>query len=59
MDIKTAIEILDQERNKYGMSMLDLCIVLQHEAEQGELDNRTAAAFRVFMHDMRRMFAPA
>ena len=59
MDIKTAIKIIDDKRAVYGMSLLDMAIVLKEMLDNDELDNREAAAIRVFMREGRSLFAPA
>jgi len=59
MDIKQAIEILNDKRAVYGMSLLDMAIVIKEMLDNGELDNREAAAIRVFMREGRKLFAPA
>ena len=59
MDIKTAIQIINDKRAVYGMSLLDMVIVLKEMLDNDELDNREAAAIRVFMREGRALFAPA
>ena len=59
MDIKTAIQIINDKRAVYGMSLLDMAIVLKEMLDNDELDNREAAAIRVFMREGRFLFAPA
>jgi hypothetical protein len=59
MDIKTAIQIINDKRAVYGMSLLDMAIVLKEMLDNDELDNREAAAIRVFMREGRALFAPA
>jgi hypothetical protein len=58
MDIKTAIQIINDKRAVYGMSLLDMAIVLKEMLDNDELDNREAAAIRVFMREGRALFAP-
>lgn len=58
MDIKTAIQIINDKRAVYGMSLLDMAIVLKEMLDNDELDNREAAAIRVFMREGRFLFAP-
>ena len=58
MDIKQAIQIINDKRAIYGMSMLDMAIVMKEMLENGELDNRDAAAILLFMREGRKMFAP-
>jgi len=58
MDIKTAIKIINDKRAVYGMSLLDMVIVLKEMLDNDELDNREAAAIRVFMREGQKMFAP-
>ena len=59
MDIKTAIQIINDKRAVYGMSLLDMAIVLKEQLANDELDNREAAAIRVFLREGRALFAPA
>ena len=59
MDIKTAIQIINDKRAVYGMSLLDMAIVLKEMLDNDELDNREAAAIRVFMREGRKLFALA
>ena len=59
MDIKTAIKIINDKRAIYGMSLLDMAIVLKEQLANDELDNREAAAIRVFLREGRALFAPA
>jgi hypothetical protein len=59
MDIKTAIKILDNKRGIYGMSLLDIAIVMKEQLANDELDNKDAAAIRVFLREGRALFAPA
>jgi len=59
MDIKTAIKIIDDKREIYGMSFFDMLLVMEEMLSSDELDNREAVAFRVFMREGRKMFAPA
>jgi len=58
MDIKTAIQIINDKRAVYGMSLLDMAIVLKEQLANDELDNREAAAIRVFLREGRALFAP-
>tara|TARA_R110000868_G_scaffold17682_2_gene77372 strand:+ start:392 stop:628 length:237 start_codon:yes stop_codon:yes gene_type:complete len=58
MDIKQAIQIIEDKRAMYGMSLLDMVIVMNELSDNDELDNREAVALRVFMQDMRKLFAP-
>ena len=58
MEIKQAIQIINDKRALYGMSLLDMVIVMNEMLANDELDNREAVALRVFMRDMRKMFAP-
>ena len=58
MDIKTAIKIINDKRAIYGMSLLDMAIVLKEQLANDELDNREAAAIRVFLREGRALFAP-
>jgi hypothetical protein len=59
MDITTAIQIINDRCDIYGMSLLDTVIVMRELLDNDELDNREAAALRVFMREGRAMFAPA
>ena len=59
MDIKLAIKIINDKREIYGMSLLDMAIVLKAKLDKGELDNREAAAIRVFLREGRALFAPS
>jgi hypothetical protein len=59
MNITTAIQIINDRREIYGMSLLDTVIVMREMLDNDELDNREAVALRVFMREGRAMFAPA
>jgi len=59
MNITTAIEIIDDKREIYGMTFLDMLLVMEEMLANDELDNREVAAFRVFMREGRKLFAPA
>ena len=59
MDITTAIQIINDRREIYGMSLLDTVIVMREMLDNDELDNREAVALRVFMREGRAMFTPA
>ena len=59
MDINQAIKIIDDKREIYGMTFLDMLLVMEEMLANDELDNREAAAFRVFMREGRKLFAPA
>ena len=58
MDIKQAIQILNDKRAVYGMSLLDMAIVMKEMLANDELDNKDAAAIRVFLREGRKLFAP-
>ena len=58
MDIKKAIQIINDKRQVYGMSLLDMAIVMKEMLDNDELDNQDAAAIRVFMREGRTLFAP-
>jgi len=58
MDITTAIQIINDRRAIYGMSLLDMVCVLLEQLRNDELDNRDAAAIRCFLREGRAMFAP-
>lgn len=59
MDFKTALKIINDKRDIYGMTLLDMAIVMKEQLANDELDNREAAAIRVFLREGRVMFAPA
>jgi hypothetical protein len=59
MDITTAINIIDNKREAYGLGFLEMLIEMEEMLANDELDNREAVAFRVFMREGRKMFAPA
>jgi hypothetical protein len=59
MNITTAIQIINDRCEIYGMSLLDTVIVMRELLDNDELDNREAVALRVFMREGRAMFAPA
>jgi hypothetical protein len=59
MNITTAIQIINDRCEIYGMSLLDTVIVMREMLDNDELDNREAVALRVFMREGRAMFAPA
>ena len=59
MDIKTAIQIINDKREIYGMLFLDMLLVMEEMLANDELDNREAVAFRVFMREGRKLLAPA
>ena len=59
MDITTAINIIDAKREAYGLGFLDMLLVMEEMLAADELDNREAVAFRVFMREGRKLFAPA
>ena len=59
MDITTAIKIIDDKRELYGMTFLDMLLVMEEMLANDELDNREAVAFRVLMREGRKLFAPA
>ena len=59
MDITTAIKIIDDKREIYGMSFFDMLLVMEEMLSSDELDNREAVAFRVFMREGRKLLAPA
>ena len=58
MDIKQAIQILNDKRAVYGMSLLDMAIVMKELLDSDELDSKDAAAIRVFLREGRQLFAP-
>ncbi len=59
MDITTAINIIDNKREAYGLGFLEMLIEMEEMLANDELDNREAVAFRVFMREGRKLFAPA
>lgn len=59
MTIKEAIKIINDKREIYGMSLLDMAIVMKEQLATNELDNREAAAIRTFLREGQKMFAPA
>jgi len=59
MDITTAIEIIDDMRAERGLLFLDMLIEMADRLQNDELDNRSAAAYRVFMREGQKLFAPA
>ena len=58
MNIKTAIQIINDKRAVYGMSLLDMAIVMKEMLANDELDNKDAAAIRCFLREGRQLFAP-
>ena len=59
MNFKQANKIVQDRADIYGMSVLDMLIVMQEQLEQGELGDREARATRVFLTEGRKFFAPA
>ena len=59
MEFKEALKIIEDKRSIYGMSLLDMIIVMKEQLENDELDNREAVATRVFLREGRKLFAPA
>jgi hypothetical protein len=59
MDITTAINIIDAKREAYGLGFLEMLTEMEEMLAADELDNREAVAFRVFMREGRKLFAPA
>jgi hypothetical protein len=59
MDITTAINIIDNKREAYGLGFLEMLIEMEEMLANDELDNREAVAFRLFMREGRKLFAPA
>jgi len=59
MNITTAIEIIDNMRAAYGLGFLEMLTEMEEMLANDELDNREAVAFRVFMREGRKLFAPA
>jgi hypothetical protein len=58
MQFKEALKIINDKRAIYGMTLLDMAIVLKEQLANDELDNREAAAIRVFLREGRVLFAP-
>ena len=58
MEFKQALKIIEDKRSIYGMSLLDMAIVMKEQLENGELDEREATATRVFLREGRKLFAP-
>jgi hypothetical protein len=59
MTFKEGLKIINDKRAVYGMSLLDMAIVMKEQLANDELDVREAAAIRVFLREGRVMFAPA
>jgi hypothetical protein len=59
MTFKEGLKIIEDKRAIYGMTLLDMAIVMKEQLANDELDNREAAAIRVFLREGRVMFAPA
>jgi len=59
MTFKEGLKIIEDRRAVYGMTLLDMAIVMKEQLANDELDNREAAAIRVFLREGRVMFAPA
>lgn len=59
MNITTAINIIDNKRKAYGLGFLEMLTEMEEMLANDELDNREAVAFRVFMREGRKLFAPA
>lgn len=55
MDIKTAIEILEDVARDHGELMLDTLIYMRDNLD--DFSDREVVAFRVFMREGARMFA--
>lgn len=55
MDIKTAIEILEDIAADHGTGMLDTLIYMRDNLD--DFSDREVVAFRVFMREGARMFA--
>ena len=58
MTFKEGLKIINDKRAIYGMTLLDMAIVMKEQLANDELDNREAAAIRVFLREGRVMFAP-
>jgi hypothetical protein len=59
MTFKEGLKIIEDKRAVYGMTLLDMAIVMKEQLANDELDVREAAAIRVFLREGRVMFAPA
>ena len=61
MEIGKAIQIIDDKRAIYGMSLFDMVVVMNQmlEDDDGSLTQTEKNAIRVFMRAGRKMFAPA
>ena len=59
MEFKQALKIIEDKRTVYGMSLLDMAIVMKEQLANDELDNSEAAAIRVFLREGRKLFAPS
>ena len=59
MNITTAIEIIDAMRADYGLPFLEMLIEMGEMLANDELDNKEAAAIRVFLREGRKLFAPS
>ena len=59
MTFKEGLKIIEDRRAIYGMTLLDMAIVMKEQLANDELDNREAAAIRVFLREGRVLFAPA
>jgi hypothetical protein len=60
MEIGKAIQIINDKREIYGMSLFDMVVVMNQmlEDDDGSLTQTEENAIRVFMREGRKMFAP-
>jgi hypothetical protein len=58
MKIEQAIHIINDKRAVYGMSLLDMVIVMKEMLADDELAPDEAMAIRVFVREGRKLFAP-
>lgn len=58
MQFKEALKIINDKRAIYGMSLLDMAIVMKEQLDYDELDTKEADAIRVFLREGRVLFAP-
>jgi hypothetical protein len=58
MTIKEALKIINDRCDVYGMSLLDMAIVMREQMYGGELNAEESDAIQVFLKDANRFFAP-
>ena len=59
MEIGQAIEIIEEYRQEQGIFFLEALIEIREDLEEGNVAPLLGAAYRRFMVDGQRMFAPA